>query len=216
MAVMRNLSLFDKIVNELDGAMKTLLPPAKRIPTRMYPAQKLTESPLSEQEKKHCAGLMRVNHAGEVCAQALYQGQALTAKLTEVQQQMNQAAAEETDHLAWCEQRLHELNSKPSILNPIWYTGSIIIGALAGIAGDKISLGFVAETERQVTAHLKKHLQKIPEHDKKTRVILERMQDDEEHHALEAVNAGAIELPYFVKYIMTAVSKLMTKTSYYI
>lgn len=159
---------------------------------------------------------MRVNHAGEVCAQALYQGQALTARLTHVKEQMAQAAAEEVDHLAWCEERLRQLNSQPSILNPIWYGGSILLGAMAGMAGDKISLGFVAETELQVTNHLKLHLDKVPSNDLKTRAILELMKQDEEHHAQEALAAGAVELPFVVKQLMNVVSKLMTASSYHV
>jgi ubiquinone biosynthesis monooxygenase Coq7 len=159
---------------------------------------------------------MRVNHAGEVCAQALYQGQALTAELTHIKEQMNQSAAEEIDHLAWCEERLDELGAKTSLLNPIWYGGSLLLGALAGLAGDKISLGFVAETERQVTSHLKKHLEHLPAEDKKTIAILERMQADEEHHANLAIQAGASTLPLVVTKMMSAISKLMTKSSYYI
>ena len=159
---------------------------------------------------------MRVNHAGEVCAQALYQGQALTAQLTHIKQQMTEAAIEETDHLAWCEQRLQELDSKPSQLNFIWYSGSLLLGALAGLAGDKISLGFVAETEHQVSAHLQAHLKKLPQEDKKTKLILEQMQKDEEHHAHTALEAGGIELPYLVKELMALVSKIMTKSSYYV
>ena len=159
---------------------------------------------------------MRVNHAGEVCAQALYQGQALTAQLKEVKAQMTEAAAQEVDHLAWCEQRLSELGSRPSILNPIWYGGSIALGALAGLAGDKWSLGFVAETERQVTKHLQTHQQHLPTQDVKTKAILAKMQDDEEHHAEVASKAGAAELPFFIKQLMQCVSKLLTKTSYYI
>ncbi|BCA93956.1 2-nonaprenyl-3-methyl-6-methoxy-1,4-benzoquinol hydroxylase [Legionella antarctica] len=183
---------------------------------RPSPAHEIADHPLSSSAKKHIAGLMRVNHAGEVCAQALYQGQALTAQLTHIKQQMVQAAAEETDHLAWCEERLVELGSKPSVLNPIWYSGSLLLGALAGLAGDQISLGFVAETERQVTAHLQRHLQTIPIDDKKTKIILEKMQEDEEHHATLAVAAGAAELPYLIKQLMRVVSKLMTKSSYYL
>lgn len=159
---------------------------------------------------------MRVNHAGEVCAQALYQGQALTAQLTHIKKQMSDAAAEEIDHLAWCEERLTELGSKPSLLNPFWYGGSIILGALAGFVGDKVSLGFVAETERQVSAHLQHHLQQLPAKDKKSQAILFKMKEDEEQHATTALNAGAIELPYIVKQLMRVVSKLMTKSSYYV
>lgn len=213
---MHPTNLLDTLINRVDSALRTLLPPQKRIPVRQSPAKEQEEGSLSNQERKHIAGLMRVNHAGEVCAQALYQGQAMTAKLTHIKQQMNQAAAEETDHLAWCEQRLYELGSKPSVLNPIWYSGSIILGALAGMAGDNISLGFVAETERQVSAHLNHHLEKIPEYDKKTQAILKLMKEDEEYHARMALESGAIELPYLIKQLMSAVSKLMTKTSYYL
>lgn len=213
---MRTTSFLDTLIIEFDTALRTLMPPQKRVAMRSSPAQNFSDSQLTNTEKKHVAGLMRVNHSGEVCAQALYQGQALTAKLTHIKEQMSEAAAEEIDHLAWCEERLSELDSKPSLLNPIWYGGSILIGALAGLAGDKISLGFVAETERQVTTHLKYHLQSIPTADKKTNAILKQMQEDEEHHALVAVEAGAIELPYLIKQIMGIVSKTMTNSSYYI
>lgn len=212
---MRTTSFLDTLINEVDNALRTLIPPQKRVPARSSPARQIENHPLSLTEKKHIAGLMRVNHAGEVCAQALYQGQALTAQLTHIKKQMSEAAAEEVDHLAWCEERLDELESQPSILNPIWYGGSIIIGAIAGLAGDKISLGFVAETERQVTNHLKNHLQGIPVEDKKTKAILQQMQEDEEHHTQVAVEAGALELPYLIKKAMSLVSKLMTKSSYY-
>lgn len=214
--MMRNTNFFDTLISEVDNALRTLLPPETRIGTRSSPATEIKDNPLSAKEKRHVAGLMRVNHAGEVCAQALYQGQALTAQLTHIKKQMSDAAAEEVDHLAWCETRLHELGSKPSRLNPIWYGGSIVLGALAGCAGDKVSLGFVAETERQVTAHLRHHLQKLPTNDKKSQAILAQMQEDEEQHADAAVAAGAIELPYPMKQLMGTVSKLMTKSSYYI
>jgi ubiquinone biosynthesis monooxygenase Coq7 len=213
---MRSLSVLDTLITEVDLALRTLVPPQKRTSIRPSPAININESQLSPCEKKHIAGLMRVNHAGEVCAQALYQGQALTAQLTHIKEQMNQAAAEETDHLAWCEERLRELHSKPSRLNPFWYTGSVLLGALAGLAGDKISLGFVAETERQVSSHLQNHLSAIPQSDQKTTAILERMLDDEQHHAQDAVMAGASELPYVIKQLMSMVSKLMTKSSYYL
>lgn len=210
------MSFIDKVISEIDTALRTISPPVKRIAMRTSPAGEIADSKLSPAEKKHSAGLMRVNHAGEVCAQALYQGQALTAQLTHIKQQMAQAAIEEVDHLAWCEQRLQELNSQPSQLNFIWYSGSLLLGALAGLAGDKVSLGFVAETEHQVSAHLQEHLKKLPRDDKKTKIILEQMQDDEEHHAHMAIEAGGIELPLVVKQLMTLVSKVMTKTSYYI
>jgi ubiquinone biosynthesis monooxygenase Coq7 len=213
---MRKITLLDKIISELDTALRTISPPKTRSTMRQSPASALDNPSLSPQEKKHSAGLMRVNHAGEVCAQALYQGQALTAQLTHIKQQMTEAAIEETDHLAWCEQRLYELDSRPSQLNLIWYSGSILLGALAGLAGDKVSLGFVAETERQVSAHLREHLKLLPQKDHKTQAILEQMHEDEEHHAHTALAAGGIELPFVIKQLMNLVSKLMTKSSYYI
>lgn len=213
---MRINSFIDKIINELDTALRTISPPTQRSTVRTSPAALLEGSDLNQAEKRHSAGLMRVNHAGEVCAQALYQGQALTAKLTHIKKQMVDAAIEETDHLGWCEQRLYELGSHPSRLNLIWYSGSILLGALAGWAGDKVSLGFVAETERQVSAHLQRHLQVVPNQDEKTKAILKQMQEDEEHHAHTALEAGGIELPPSIKQLMSMVSKLMTKSSYYI
>ncbi|TAL64770.1 MAG: 2-polyprenyl-3-methyl-6-methoxy-1,4-benzoquinone monooxygenase [Legionella sp.] len=209
-------SFFDTLIVEFDNSLRTLIPPKKRMSNRASPAQHIQEGSLTASEKKHIAGLMRVNHAGEVCAQALYQGQALTANLSHVKQQMAQAAAEEIDHLAWCEERLAELGSRPSILNPLWYGGSLLIGALAGLAGDALSLGFVAETERQVTAHLQSHRLTLPSKDKKTIAILERMQADEEHHATVAMESGAKELPFMLKQGMSLISKLMTKSSYYL
>ena len=212
----RRLSIFDKLLCELDTTLRTLIVPEQRNSTRANPGQSFTEPLLNAQEKCHVAGLMRVNHAGEVCAQALYQGQALTAKLTTVKEQMKKAAMEEVEHLAWCEQRLHELDSQPSILNPFWYGGSLILGALAGLAGDQWSLGFVAETERQVTQHIQHHLDHLPPHDIKTKSILSKMQDDETKHADTAIAAGAAELPFLIKKLMQGVSTLMTKSSYYI
>jgi ubiquinone biosynthesis monooxygenase Coq7 len=159
---------------------------------------------------------MRVNHSGEVAAQALYHGQALTAKLPHVRLAMQHAAREEQDHLAWCEERLKELDSHTSLLNPLWYAMSFGIGALAGLAGDQYSLGFVAETERQVGAHLDEHLQALPENDARSRAILEQMHTDELHHREQALAAGAQELPESVKAVMGVVSKVMTKSSYFI
>ena len=167
-------------------------------------------------EARHVAGLMRVNHSGEVCAQALYPGQALTAKLPNVRREMEQAAIEEQDHLAWCEDRLKELDSHTSLLNPIWYGLSFGMGAIAGIAGDKYSLGFVAETERQVSLHLQHHISQLPAQDDRSRNILVQMNEDELHHRDTALNAGGVDLPIPVKITMTAISKLMTKTSYFI
>ena len=213
---MRKLSFFEQLVCEMDTALRTVFVPKQRSSKRTTPGQDIQEQPLSVEQTRHIAGLMRVNHAGEVCAQALYQGQALTAKLTHVKTKMAEAAAEEIDHLAWCEQRLRELNSKPSLLNPIWYSGSLMMGILAGLTGDRWSLGFVAETERQVTAHLEKHLHKLPAEDLKTKAILSQMHSDEAHHAQMAHDAGAANLPFIVKKLMHGVSKLMTKSSYYI
>lgn len=208
-------SFWDTVIIQIDNALRTVCPPPKRIADRPSPAAGLAEAALTSSEKKHCIGLMRINHAGEVCAQALYQGQAWTAKLTHIKAQMTQAADEEIDHLAWCEERLRELDSCPSRLNVFWYSGSILLGALAGLAGDKISLGFVAETERQVSRHLASHLAALPAQDNKTRVLLQQMQIDEEGHAQQAIAAGGVELPFLIKRLMTLVSKLMTKTSYH-
>lgn len=214
---MRQLDqLITDIITHADSALRTLFPPKQRPHQRTNPG--LAEAPpsMTSQEKHHVAGLMRVNHAGEVCAQALYQGQALTAKLPLVKEQMIHAAEEEIDHLAWCEQRLQELDSQPSKLSIIWYSGSFILGALAGLAGDRWSLGFVAETERQVADHLQKHLTQLPIKDQRTRAILSQMQEDEAQHAQAAIVAGAAELPQNIKSLMTMTSKLMTCSSYYI
>lgn len=183
---------------------------------RPNPADPIAEGALSAPQKQLAARLMRVNHAGEVSAQALYQGQALAARGDEVKSQMERSAQEENDHLEWCEQRLKELDSRTSLLNPVWYTGSLAIGALAGWAGDKWSLGFVVETERQVEKHLDSHLQQLPADDAKSRAILEQMREDEIHHAATALNAGGAELPPPVKALMKLTSKVMTKTAYWI
>lgn len=212
--IMRQLTIVDQFLTHVDMAVRTLFPPKQRPCNRTSPAQTATTPSLNVDETRHVAGLMRVNHAGEVCAQALYQGQALTAQLTTVKAQMMAAAADEIDHLAWCEQRLSELNSQPSMLNVLWYSGSFMLGAMAGLAGDRWSLGFVAETERQVAAHLQRHLQDIPAQDMKTRAILTQMKTDEAHHAEVAHDAGAADLPVFVKNLMNGVSKLLTFSSY--
>ncbi len=213
---MRHLKLVEKLLCEVDTALRTVCVPKQRTSRRANPAEMQQEQAMSLHEKRHVAGLMRVNHAGEVCAQALYQGQAATARLTEVKQQMTQAAEDEVDHLAWCEERLRELDSRPSLFNLVWYSGSFMLGALAGMAGDRWSLGFVAETERQVTAHLQKHLQNLPKQDLKTQAILAKMHEDEAYHAEMAVDAGAIELPFLIKQLMKGVSTLLTRSSYYL
>ncbi len=212
---MRKISPFDRLLIEADASLRTLLPPPVRECTRENPAHNLKDTILSPDEKKHVAGLMRVNHAGEVCAQALYRGQAITAKLDTVREQMHEAAEEEVDHLAWCETRLSELESHPSLLNPIWYAGSWLIGACAGLIGDKWSLGFVAETERQVTDHLARHLKRLPASDEKSKAILSQMKIDEMAHTELAQDAGAAELPFLIKQAMCAISKLLTQSSYH-
>lgn len=213
---MRYLDNLDNFLNHIDNALRTIIPPKHRTPARENPGSAHPEPILSGDEKKNIAGLMRVNHTGEVCAQALYQGQALTAKLTHIREQMEKAAKEEVDHLAWCEQRLQELNSQPSILNPLWYSSAFLLGLLAGFAGDKWSLGFVAETEHQVSAHLERHLQQLSKSDQRSTAILTQMHIDESEHAKTANEAGAAELPWFIKDLMSRVSKLMTNSSYYI
>jgi ubiquinone biosynthesis monooxygenase Coq7 len=209
-------SLIDKLIMHTDTVLQTLLPPENRATTRETPGAQAKMNPLPYKDKKHIAGLMRVNHSGEVAAQALYQGQSLTARLDNIKDKMNQAALEEVDHLAWCEERLKELNAAPSLLNPFWYALSFSIGALAGAIGDKWSLGFVAETERQVTAHLNAHLNQIPKEDNKTRAILKQMIIDETAHATSAEEAGGHTLPEPIKLSMTYIAKLMTNSSYYV
>jgi len=210
-----NLSLLDKFVIGFDKSLRTLVPGAT-VGDRSSPANAAAEAQYSEAERKHVAGLMRINHTGEVCAQALYQGQALTAKLPEVRQDMEHAAAEERDHLMWCEQRLKQLDSRPSVLNPLFYAASFAIGAAAGKLGDRWSLGFVAATEQQVCKHLESHLEQLPVEDAKTRAILEQMKIDEEQHGAMALSSGGEEFPGPVKEAMTLMSKVMTKTTYHI
>ena len=213
---MRQLSILDNILCQVDTALRTLMVPQHRASRRHSPAEGMAEPLLNDVDRRHAAGLMRVNHAGEVSAQALYQGQALTAQLATVKAQMTEAALEEVEHLAWCEKRLRELDSKPSLLNPLWYFGSLLLGAVAGMAGDRWSLGFVAETERQVAAHLERHWHKLPTEDKKSKAIVKTMQSDEAHHADMAKAAGAAPLPSFIKQVMQVMSRALTQFSYYI
>ncbi len=210
---MRHLSPFDKFIQNADLVLRTLVPGAAH-EQRPSPAQAADESELDEQERKHAAGLMRINHTGEVCAQALYQGQALTAKLPEVREAMEEAAAEEIDHLVWCEDRITQLGSHTSVLNPAFYGLSFGIGALAGAVSDKISLGFVAETERQVCKHLSEHMTSLPTQDDKSKAILLQMLDDEAKHATAAIDAGGYEFPAPIRFAMTGLSKVMTKSVY--
>ncbi|WP_251358768.1 2-polyprenyl-3-methyl-6-methoxy-1,4-benzoquinone monooxygenase [Kangiella sp. TOML190] len=212
---MRQFSFFDRLCNVADSALKTTFG-VYDAQTRANPAANIEQPELSEQQSRHAASLMRINHTGEVCAQALYQGQALTAKLPDIRQEMEQAAKEEVDHLAWCSERIKELDSRESLLNPLWYAGSFTIGAIAGLAGDKWSLGFVAETEQQVGKHLESHLDKLPEQDHKSRAILKQMHQEELQHAANAIHHGAAELPKPIKSAMGLMSKVMTKSVYYI
>ncbi|BFM05385.1 2-polyprenyl-3-methyl-6-methoxy-1,4-benzoquinone monooxygenase [Halioxenophilus aromaticivorans] len=211
----RNLSLLDHALGQADRALRTLTPGNKPV-FKASPGAKVSEAELSEAERRKAAGLMRVNHCGEVCAQGLYQGQAVTAKLPEVREDMENAALEELDHLAWCEQRLTELDSRTSLLNPVWYGMSFALGAGAGLVSDKLSLGFVAATEDQVCQHLRSHLDKLPETDAKSREIVQQMLADEQLHADHALASGGTDFPKPVKKVMTLVSNVMTKTSFYL
>ena len=211
----RQYSPFDQFIHGLDQALHTILGPAPE-PSRPNPAAARPEAELSTTERELAGRLMRVNHAGEISAQALYQGQALTARLPTVRDKMEQAAVEENDHLAWTEERIRELGTQTSLLAPFWYAGSFAIGALAGIAGDKWSLGFVAETEHQVIRHLDAHLARLPEQDQKSRAILEQMRRDEKRHATTALAAGGASLPGPVRQLMALTSKTMTSTAYWL
>jgi 3-demethoxyubiquinol 3-hydroxylase len=210
----RNYSAIDRGILFLDSALANLSKPAVAREKRPYPAAPHTESNLDDSEKKHISGLMRVNHAGEIAAQALYKAQALTAREDELKKSMQQSADEEEDHLDWCESRIKELDDHTSYLEPVWYAGSFGIGVVAGCFGDKWNLGFLAETEHQVVRHLDAHLEQLPEKDNRSRAILEQMREDELHHAVTAENAGAENLPKGVKRLMSLTSKIMTKTAY--
>jgi len=207
-------STLDKIITEFDTGLRTLL--AKPHSVRPHPDRDVTEAALSSADKQHAAALMRINHTGEVCAQALYSGQALTARTAATSNTMQQAAREETEHLAWCESRIHELGGRTSLLNPLFYAGSFAIGAIAGALGDKWSLGFLEETEKQVGEHLNSHLNQLPAADEKSRKIVEQMRTDEAKHANDAKHLGAAELPTPVKFCMKHMSKVMTATTYHI
>lgn len=209
----RRYSLFDKLIHNADQALRTLVPGAAT-EERPSPAQQRDYHELSDNEKQHAAGLMRINHSGEVCAQALYQGQALTAKLPQVRDAMEEAAREEVDHLVWCEQRINELGSHTSYLNPLFYGLSFGIGALAGKVSDKVSLGFVAATEEQVCKHLAEHIGSLPVQDEKSKAVLLQMLEDEAKHATVALEAGGHKFPLPVKLAMTGLSKVMTQSTY--
>jgi ubiquinone biosynthesis monooxygenase Coq7 len=202
----------DDLIVEFDKGLRTLLAPA--MTSRPLPGKSLAEAEMAEEEKRLAAALMRVNHSGEVCAQALYQGQALTARKHEIQQALKEAAREETEHLNWCESRINDLGGRKSLLNPAWYAGSLAIGALAGAIGDKWNLGFLAETERQVVHHLESHLQRLPESDVKSRAVVEQMKQDEAKHATTALEHGGAELPAPVKLAMKLSARMMTGVAF--
>jgi ubiquinone biosynthesis monooxygenase Coq7 len=208
----RALSLADRLIQGVDQALRTVA--AANIAVRPFPAAGLPEAPSDPATRRHAAALMRVNHAGEIAAQALYHGQALTARDSRVRRVLEDAAREETDHLAWCEQRVRELGSRTSVLAPAWYAGSWLIGALAGLAGDRASLGFVAETERQVVEHLQRHLSELPASDLRSREVVERMRDDEARHGAVASDSGARELPEAIRRLMRHTARVMTRTAY--
>ena len=204
------MSKLDQLIIALDSGLRTVF--ASPHAARAYPAT-APEATLSDTERKYAAALMRVNHVGEVCAQALYSGQSLTTKNEAVRAELRHAAAEETDHLAWCEQRLNELGGRKSLLNPLWYGGAFTMGLVAGALGDKWNLGFLAETERQVEAHLDGHLQQLPETDARSRAVVAQMKADEAQHAQTAENHGAAALPLPVKRAMRFAANVMRSTA---
>lgn len=210
----RHLTPLDRLFGVINNALTTVVAPASRV-TRENPAAAVPESPLSDRERSHSAGLMRVNHAGEVAAQGLYQGHAMVSRDPAVTEQLQQAADDELDHLGWCEQRLHELQSRPSVLSPVWYAGAVAVGAASGVLGDRWSLGFVEETERQVAEHLSGHMQKLPATDRKSHAIVSRMRDEEQLHGAAAQAAGAAELPEPVKRLMRLTAGIMTRAAYW-
>ncbi len=211
----RKLTPVDRLLASANNALRTVAAPAGDA-TRPYPAEDIVESDLSEAERRHAAGLMRVNHSGEVAAQALYQGHAAVARDRSIEAQIHEAAVEEFDHLAWCERRLAELGETPSKLAPAWYTGSFLIGAASGLLGDRWSLGFIAETEKQVCEHLDSHLDGLPQSDEKSRAVVKQMRDEEEEHGDHARAAGAAELPSPVKGLMRLTARVMTRSAYWI
>lgn len=210
----RHYSQADNLVHQFDTVLRTLIPHAAQASRPSPATAEVRDAEMSAAERQHAAGLMRVNHTGEVCAQALYQGQGCTAKLPAVREQMEQAAQEEVDHLAWCDERLQELDGRTSVLNPLFYATSFGIGALAGAIGDRISLGFVAATEEQVGQHIDEHLETLPAGDHRSRAVLRQMAIDEAHHAQLALEAGGMRFPVPVKLGMSLMSKVMTKSVY--
>ena len=204
----------DRLIIEFDKALRTVFAAAPTV--RVRPGSEQVEAELNDQERSHAAALMRINHCGEICAQALYQGQALTSRQPETRTAMEHAAWQETEHLNWTEKRIEELGGRKSLLNPLWYAGSFAIGVTAGLMGDEWNLGFLAETERQVESHLDSHLDALPAQDLRSREIVSQMREDEIAHADTAVALGAKELPTPVKWAMRAMSKVMTGTAYHV
>lgn len=215
---LREFSALDRILSVLDQGLKSISANPAVIPSTGRPAPRAaaaTDAPRpGTAEARHAAGLMRVNHAGEVSAQALYHGQALVARDPAVREFLLEAAREEGDHLVWCAERIHALGSRTSLLDPLWYAGSVAIGALAGLAGDRISLGFISETERQVEGHIDEHLARLPPNDADSRAVLEQMKADEIRHGENARNRGGVALPLPLRLLMKATSKVMTTTAY--
>ena len=212
----RQLTPLDRMFTGVSNALRTVAAPAAHHSARRNPASEIKDGELSREQKSHIAGLMRVNHAGEVAAQGLYQGHAAMARDADIEAQMQRAADEEIDHLAWCEQRLEELGARTSHLSPIWYAGAFAIGAASGVLGDRWSLGCIAETERQVCAHLTTHLDRLPIDDHRSRAIVEKMRDEEEQHGVNAVGAGAAELPAPIRRLMQLTARVMTNTAYWV
>jgi ubiquinone biosynthesis monooxygenase Coq7 len=209
----RSYSPIDRLIIGFDNALRMATGTATEA-SRENPAGSIPDLVMEEEQRKHAAGLMRVNHAGEVCAQALYAGQAATARSADVQSDMQQAANEEIDHLSWCKERLDELDSQPSLLDPLWYAGSFAIGAVAGLAGDGWSLGFLKETENQVEAHLEGHIDELPPEDARSRAILDQMKIDEAKHAQMAEDSGAYDLPEPVRQLMKMTAQVMKSVAY--
>jgi len=212
-AATRSYSVLDRLITPLDQTLRTLF--GSHNPTRPYPAEGIPETVEAAADRRRAAALMRVNHSGEVAAQALYQGQASVARTAATRDSLMAAAREETDHLAWCSVRIEELGGRTSRLNPLWYAGSFAIGALAGLAGDRTSLGFVAETERQVVEHLEGHLHELRQDDARTRAIIEVMGEDEARHGHNAMSAGGAQLPPLARRIMKLTARVMTRTAYW-
>jgi ubiquinone biosynthesis monooxygenase Coq7 len=212
----RDYDRTDRLLTAADGALRALLAPARAARPTPLPAPGTASAELSPEERREAAGLMRVNHAGEVAAQALYHGQALAARNPRVRQELLAAGREETDHLAWTQGRLAELEARRSLLDPLWYAGSFAIGVAAGLAGDRTSLGFIEETERQVEGHLDDHLQRLPEGDARSRAIVRQMRDDEIAHGRRANELGAAALPLPVRRLMQLTARLMTRSAYWI